>query len=263
MGELLAIGGLHVPAAQVGPLEKAIRAHCDSIGFPRLEQFKWSPGKSERFQKEKLNDEKRSDFYIQLLQLAAKHGARATVVVSDRTKGKARQASRTHEDDIVALFLERVDRCFLDAKTDGLLVVATPSGGSKEHNKFVADTLKMIQEGTEYMTLNSLALGVVLAPTRQMRLLQLADIVCSCTVSRVSGEDNFSPRTFKEIQPLFRTDGSRTGGVGLKIHPDFRYANLYHWLLGDKLWMKGSMGCKLPHSGIPYAENAGEAANQF
>jgi hypothetical protein len=263
MGELLAIGGLHVPSAQVGPLEKAIRAHCDALGFPRTEQFKWSPGKSERFQKENLNDEKRFDFYNHLLKLAAQHGATATVVISDRTKGKARRTSKTHEDDILALFLERIERCFLDSKTDGLLIVATPSGGSKEHNSFVAETLAVIRDGTEYTALNSLALGIVLAPSRQMRLLQLADIICSCTVARVGGENNFSPRAFDIVRPLFRKSGFRIGGIGLKIHPDFNYANLYHWLLGDRVWMKGMNGCKLPQPGFPYSENAGEAAHQL
>jgi hypothetical protein len=92
-----------------------------------------------------------------------------------------------------------------------------------------------------------------------MRVLQLADIVVSCAVSRVSGESNFSPIVFPQVKKLLRFDGTRIGGVGLKLHPDLRYANLYHWLLGDSHWIKGLTGVPLPNKGIPFYLSAGES----
>ena len=41
-------------------------------------------------------------------------------------------------------------------------------------------------------------------------------------------------------------DRQRIGGVGLKIHPDLRYANLYYWLVGDDVIFKGWNGFPLP-----------------
>ncbi len=80
----------------------------------------------------------------------------------------------------------------------------------------------------------------------------------------MNGEYNDGPpqqlSTKTGTTSLFRKDMWRTGGIGLKIHPDFKYANLYHWLLGDRVWMKGPMGCKLPQAELPYPKNAGEAA---
>lgn len=260
MGPLLAIGGLHIRGEKVGPIERAIRVHCNSIGMPDNEQFKWSPGKGEIFQRDQLKDDKRINFYVHLLSLAMEHGATATVVIADSSKRMARKQSRSHEEDITALFLERCDWSFRGVGSDGIVIIAKPSGGRVDEKKFVADCQGLVRQGTEYMSLQSIGLGVLTAPSKQIRLLQLADIVTSCAVARVGGESDFSPPVFKAILPMLKTDGMRRGGVGLKIHPDFRYANLCHWLLGDTHWWKGNSGIPLPRSGMPYATSAGEAA---
>ena len=46
----------------------------------------------------------------------------------------------------------------------------------------------------------------------------------------------------------------RIGGVALKIHPDLRYSNLYHWLLVDSFLIRVSKnsGFPLPPSKYPY-----------
>lgn len=70
MRPLIAIGGLHVQGDAAGPLEREIEDHCRSVGFPRDQQFKWSPGKKETFQKEHLREEARTAFFVRLLELA-------------------------------------------------------------------------------------------------------------------------------------------------------------------------------------------------
>jgi hypothetical protein len=52
---------------------------------------------------------------------------------------------------------------------------------------------------------------------------------------------------------LLRTELGRCGGVGMKIHPDFRYANLYHWLLGDEFFARYMSAVPLPLMGRKYA----------
>src|SRR5438132_941352 len=76
----------------------------------------------------------------------------------------------------------------------GVVVAAAPQGGSKGQGKFLADCGELLQAGTEFMKLDSIALGVLTAKSQQLRLLQLADIVTSCTVARVGGESDYSPR---------------------------------------------------------------------
>jgi len=84
--------------------------------------------------------------------------------------------------------------------------------------------------------------------------------VTGCVGARVAGEHTFSPPIFEMVKPLFRRDAGRTGGVGLKIHPDLRYLNLYHWLVGDDVFLKGWGAYPLPREGKLYFADAGEAA---
>jgi hypothetical protein len=57
------------------------------------------------------------------------------------------------------------------------------------------------------------------------------------------------------VKGLLAKKGDRIGGVGLKLHPYFMYANLYHWLVGDThLWMN-STAFPLPLACYPYSSH--------
>jgi hypothetical protein len=45
MGALVAVGGVHIPSAQVRSLERGLDDLCAEAGFPKNEEFKWSPDK--------------------------------------------------------------------------------------------------------------------------------------------------------------------------------------------------------------------------
>jgi hypothetical protein len=65
-----------------------------------------------------------------------------------------------------------------------------------------------------------------------------------------------------QSERLLRDDGNRIGGVGVKIQPDFSYANLYHWLLGDTHFYKGFVGVPMPIIGRPYFESPDGASGR-
>src|SRR5206468_10725622 len=92
--------------------------------------------------------------------------------------------------------------------------------------------------------------------SKLVRLVQLADLITSCTTALVAGENRFAPTTFQHIRPLLRSEGGRIGGVGLKIHPAHRCPNLYHWLVGDRDYMHDNRCYPLPLPGYPYADSA-------
>jgi hypothetical protein len=46
------------------------------------------------------------------------------------------------------------------------------------------------------------------------------------------------------------------GGTGVKIHPDFRYANLYYWLLDDSHLRPGWKATPLPLKARPYFDSS-------
>jgi len=114
-----------------------------------------------------------------------------------------------------------------------------------------------LNEGTEYVEFDRIPINVLTTPFHNVRVLQLADLVTSCTTALVAGSIEYATPVFEHIKPLFLSDSGRIGGIGVKIHPDFRYTNLYHWLLDDYAYVQGryGAGCVLPMTERPYAED--------
>lgn len=251
MGPLVAIGGIHVPSAVVGYLEKQIDSLCIDFGFPTGEQFKWSPGRG-LWMRDNLVSTRREEFFNGALSLIREHGAVAIVVVEDASRATATGAP-TAEVDVTRLFLERVHRRLGAVDSEGIVVVDRPSGGRADEDAFLSDCLETLQNGTDYVKPERIALNPLPTPSKFIRLLQVADVVTSCTVATIGGEDCFAPPVFEMIKPILQNDMGRIGGVGLKLHPDFRYANLYHWLLGDAYFYKMGIGYPLPLPGSPYS----------
>jgi hypothetical protein len=258
-GKFIALGGLHVAGDHVGFLERFIDQLCKRIGFPPDEQFKWSPGANESFMRTVLQRDRRTQFYEELFRIAREFEVSASVVMVDSNYRPAIEASETPEMDATALFLERASYALGSQYKDGVVVVAMPSGGASEGQRFVAECLGLIESGTGYQSLSNLPLGVFAAQSRQLRLLQLADVITSCTVARVSGETRYSPHVFELIKPLLRRGTDRIGGIGLKIHPEYIYQNLYYWLLNDRSFWRDGAVRTLPDPNRPFADHPNEA----
>lgn len=255
MRPLVAVGGVVLDGAEVGAAQRALDEICTDAGFPDGEEFKWSPGR-ELWMRDQLEGSAREDFYLAVLGALRERRAAVVVVVVDREAGSA-TGSDDPEEDATRLFLERASNQF--AGDEGIVVVDRPSGGRRDENQFIADCVAHLQDDSTYSIPDRFALPVISAQSRHLRLLQAADLVTSCTINRVAGENQFTPPVFEVIKPMFASNGLRQGGVGLKIHPDYRYANLYHWLLGEDTWWKGNVGVPLPRQGTPtlYAANDG------
>jgi hypothetical protein len=234
MGSLVAIGGIVVPGDRLQSLEQEISRACDAAGFPPGEEFKWSP-RRDQWMYANLVEDARRDFFREVLRLAADHGAEALVVIDDTSYGKAISDAPNHETDVTRMFLERADNYLRWTRVNdhGVVIADRPGGGRLEEDKFLLDCLEMLQVGTKYVKPERIALPVLSVRSDLVRLAQLADVVTGCTLSRVAGEAQYAPPVFEGIKPLLLKTGGRVGGVGLKIHPDLIYVNLYHWVLGD------------------------------
>jgi len=253
MGPLVAAGGICVPGEAAGKLEREIEALCADYGFPAHEEFKWSPGQNLWMHRD-LVEKERQRFFIQVLTLAQDSGARAVVVIEDASCPMATDAT-SPEIDVTRLFLERVDDHLGNRNSDGIVIVARPGGDRTAEDKFLAGCVEALQSGTDYVKPDYIVLNVLSSPFKLIRLLQVADVVTSCSTAAVGGEDCFSPPVFASIKRLLAKKGDRIGGVGLKLHPYFMYANLYHWLVGDThLWMSGT-AFPLPLACYPYSSH--------
>jgi hypothetical protein len=244
MGPLVAVGGLHVPGYQVRDLELELDALCDEFGFPTGEEFKWSPSRN-LWEWRSLRYERRDEFNLRALGLARDAGAQGIVAMADRSKRKAVENARTHEEDVTLMFLERAQAC-LPAEAHAIVVFDRPGGGRSEETDFLSATLASLRAGTRYTALDKLALAVS-TDSKLSRLVQLADVLTACATNYIAGEPDYAPKIFREgVKPLLRTDYGCIGGRGLKLHPDLRYGNLYHWLLGDEEFWRHQWGFPLP-----------------
>jgi uncharacterized protein DUF3800 len=254
VGPLLSIGGLYVPGEAVRSLERSIDNLCAEFGFPLNQEFKWSPG-AELWMRDNLVGERRKDFFNNVVNEAALAGATALVVIEDTTYQRATNAAN-NELDVTRMFLERAEHLFRRNHDDGVIIVDRPGGGRVNEDKFLLDCVETIQSGTQYVKPERIALNALSGSSRLLRILQIADIITGCTTSLVAGEARYAPVIFSIIKRILYTENGRIGGVGLKIHPDFRYVNLYHWLLGDEYFWRFQVGTPLPMPKRPYHASA-------
>jgi hypothetical protein len=164
MGSLVAVGGIHVPGSTVRSLESELEALCVESGFPPDEEFKWSP------------------------ERARGAGVTATVVVEDKGRRPAIPSSRTAEEDVVTLALERADNHLRNIGTTAIVVMDRPGGSRKHEDRFLANCMDKLKNGTQFVAMERLAL-VLTTDSKHLRLLQLADVVVASTLARVAGED--------------------------------------------------------------------------
>lgn len=253
MGPLLAIGGVSVDHAVLGTVERQLDKLCESVGIPEGEEFKWSPGR-ELWMREHLTGNARTDFFRQALKVVSDSGGVATVIVTD-TDSRPVTRAPNHSVDLARLYIERVEWELLACKCEGIVIVDRPSGGCEAENKFLRDFQETLTDGTSYVKPKHVALNVLATQSIHVRLLQVADVITSCTMARMSGEDRFSPAVFEVVAPMLRKVMGRVGGVGLKINWDTRYMNLYHWLANDSHYVLGMTGTQLPRADLPYSSD--------
>lgn len=252
MGRLIAVAGFCLADTLVGEMERAIDALCrDTYNFPPGEEFKWSPGRN-LWMRDNLVAEERFKFYTDVLGLVREVGAVASVIIEDCNFARATDAP-THEEDVVRMSLERVSSQCSDNPSEGLVITDRRIGGNSSEDDFLQPCLENIQDGARYIRPRTLALNVVSTPSKFIRLLQVADLITGATLAAVGGEVKFSLPVVQQIDPLYRKSFGYVDGYGVKIHPDYRYANLYHWVFGDELLVKFNTGTPLPMPHRPYA----------
>jgi hypothetical protein len=253
MGPLVAAGGIHVPGDRVNNLERTLSQICSDAGFPPGEEFKWSP-RRDMWMSRNLIDQAREQFFHRIIQACSEAQAKAVVVVSD-TDSRHPLHVQSHEAFVTLLLIERVEWIANHIGNDTIVVFDRPGGQRGNEEDFLETCLETIQSGTPYVRPRRIALNALSTSSHFVRLLQAADVVTSCTTANIAGEPRFAPRVFAAIRPLLPSAMGRIGGVGVKIHPDFWYTNLYHWLLGDAYFYRGN-GVALPWEARPYYTSA-------
>lgn len=251
MGELVAIGGVHVPGDALSGLETALNHACAEKGFPStLDPFKWSPAR-DHWMRDNLIEDQRTEFFLEVLKIASDAGVSANVVIEDK-QHKTATGQKDHSFDALILFAERAHNRLVRLAKSGVVVIAEPSGGQGDERRLLESCHELFNSGTRYTTLDSLAISALAAPFRNIRCLQLADLVVSATTAFVAGHEVYAGPIFPAIRNLMETIRGRKGGIGLKLHPDVRYVNLYGWLLQDEHYVWGNSRIPLLSPKFPY-----------
>jgi hypothetical protein len=256
MGQLVAAGALMVPDESVRTLETALSKACTEHGFPEGEEFKWSPRRDTWMYRELVED-RRESFLRKVMAHLAAVDAVALVVIVDATRGPANK-NLTAEQDTIVLLLERIATQLKEMGSQGVVIADRPGGGRKDENIFLAECLQTITTGTRYVQPDEICL-VLSTDSKHVRLLQAADAITSCTTAYVAGEGQFSPDVMDSVKPLFARGQNRVGGYGVKLHPDFCFVNLYHWLFGDSHHVRYPLAVPLPLRSRPYSLGPDEA----
>jgi hypothetical protein len=203
-----------------------------------------------------LVGEARRLFFLSVLEVVRKANVEAIVVLED-TESSTATGCDTPQEDVVLMFLERIATRLRETQSQGVVLTDRPGGGRSQEDDFLEGCANAVQSGTRFVDLKDVVLGVYSAPSNLSHLLQAADLVTGCTAALVAGESRFAPAVFPDVKPLFPRRLGRIGGLSLKIHPDFRYCNLYHWLAGDMYFVRYPFGQPMPIEGRPYFSGPG------
>lgn len=252
MGPLLATGGLYVPGGQVRRLEDLVDAACEKHGVPKGEEFKWSP-RRDSWMHGGLTGPSRAAFFGEVLSHCAEVGVEACVVIVDKDSSTPIGSKATAEY-ATELFIRQIDRIALRRSETAIIVVDRPGGGRAEEERFLTAAVDVLKYGSKHDLPKRIALNPLCTTSHFIRILQVADVIVSCATQFVAGEPRFSPGVFRDrIRPLMR--GNPLGGSAITLHPEARYANLYHWLFGDLKFMRGAFGYSLPDLAYPYLKD--------
>ena len=232
MQKLFAFGGTWVHHDHVGTLERSLDQLCDSYNFPQDEEFKWSPFRKD-WMYHNLRDERREQFFLDVLRSAAEYNTKANLTIVDVTAPHLSNVARSPEHDGTILFMENVAYSLRALRESGVMIVDRPGGGFKDQFRFMSDVKELLIDRSKYREPREMAINVLCGESHFIRLLQLADVITSCITAFVAGERTYSPSIAEAIKPLLFSYAGSIGGLGTRIHPDVDYLNLYHWLFGD------------------------------
>lgn len=258
MEKVIGLGGVLVPEGALRPLAAAVDTITASFGLPKDVELKWSPKKNTWIY-DNLHDDKRTDCYGQVLGAALAHEAKAVVVCWDTGHGN-KKPDDAFETCVDYLF-ERISVNLAKRGASAIIIADRPGGGKDQEEQFLSNFVDRTQNGTDYVVPDHVLLNVLTTPSHLVRHLQIADLVTGITTAMVCGLDQFAAPLFPTVQKMFITNNmDGVAGTGLKIAPN-GLENLYHWVLGEKLFHKGggAISHRLPSPKLPFSTDALQA----
>ncbi|GAA0489748.1 hypothetical protein Ade02nite_24840 [Paractinoplanes deccanensis] len=257
LGHLRALGTVIFPEAQVAGYADDLAGIRAEIGIPAGEEIKWKPAKGSFLAR--AGGEAVTALRRRMLEAAIAREARSIVVIIDHSAVYTSRGAAEVGQELLKWLFERLSMHLSDHGDLGIVVADKPGGGSKEEKKWLADTLRLTNDGTEYVPPGQVVLPIVTADSQHVPHLQLADLITAATTAAIAGR-----KSALDLGPLLaklmhRHRLDAVNGAGLVLFPE-KY-NLLFWCFGETSWAKPSAqtGWALPHPDWAYGTSDGLA----
>jgi hypothetical protein len=254
LGYLLALGAVIIEDYHVAGFSVDLDQIRATLDIPADEEIKRAPDKASslRGQWDTLTRVRRA-----MLEAAQRRGVKTVVVIMDHTARYTDLSQPEAGAEILKRLYERVSMHLADVGDIGVIIADKHGGGTADENKWLADTLALTKDGTEYVTPGRIVLPIVTAHSHHVPHLQLADLVVAATTAAYAGS-NPALGLVPLLRPLMHrhrlNDINGAGIVQIPEHP-----NLYYWVFEEVSYSRPSTNftLTLPASNLDYYNDAG------
>ncbi|MEV6620293.1 DUF3800 domain-containing protein [Amycolatopsis sp. NPDC051106] len=255
LGHLMAMGAVIFPEEEVATYADTLAAIRIDLGIPSQEEIKWKAPKGSFLAS--AGGEVAGALRARMLEAAIDHQVRSIVVVIDHSASYTQRNQAEVGREILKWLFERVSMLLDDYDDIGIMIADKPGGGSAEEGRWLADTLCITGDGTEYVEPGKIVLPIVTAPSHHVPHLQLADLVVASTTAAIAGRKSGLDLAPKLVKIMHRHSLGDVNGAGLVIFPP-KY-NLYYQAFGETGCSKPgrNTGFVLPVKGHPYYDDDG------
>jgi hypothetical protein len=255
IGHLLALGTVIVPEEHVAGLAADLSSIRAEFHIPADEEIKWKAPKGTFLAEAGAGTV--SSVRQRMLEAALDRQIRTVVVIVDHGASYTGLSQAQVGREMLRWLYERVSMHLADHNDVGIMIADKPGGGPRDDNRWLAETLQLTNDGTEYVTPGRIVLPIVTAHSHYLPHLQLADLVVAATTAAVAGRPaalKLAPLLAKLMHKHRLGDAN---GAGIVLWPR-RYNLLYH-VFGQTSCSLPSqnVAVALPHAGWSYAESDG------
>ena len=243
------------PEAEIAGYAEDLARIRGETGVPAGEEIKWNPQKGTYLSQ--AGGEVVSALRRRMLECAIARDVRSIVVIIDHGKRYQSRSPAEVGREMLKWLFERISMYLANHADPGVVVADKPGGGAREEKQWLAETLQLTNDGTEYVRPGRIVLPIVTADSQHVPHLQLADLVTAATTAAIAGR-----RSGLNVAPLLaklmhRHSLDAVNGAGLVLFPE-RY-NLLYWCFGETLWAKpaAQASCTLPNPAWPYGTSDG------
>jgi hypothetical protein len=261
LGHLLALGAAIVPEEHVAGYATDLISIRTKYGIPAGQEIKWNAPKGSFLAgagADAVKSLRRS-----MLEAAIERQIRTVVVIVDHAAAYTSYSEAEVGREILRWLYERVSMHLADHDDIGIMIADKPGGGHREDSRWLAETLQLTSDGTEYVTPGRIVLPIVTAHSHHLPHLQLADLVVAATTAAIAGRQSGLSLGPLLAKLMHRHKLGDANGAGIVLWPR-RYNLLYHAFgeTGASLPSQNS-GVTLPYPEWSYAADDGLATGGF